>query len=348
MTERLRWGILATGRGARQFATALAHAVRGRLVAVASRAPTAARPCGEFAHARVVHGYDALLADPEVDAVYIATPHPEHARWVARAAAAGKHVLCEKPLAMTAAEARGAIDAARRAGVFLMEGFAFRLHPSTHRLIALLREGTIGRVRMVQATFGYAKPYDPASRYFAQSLGGGAILDVGGYCMAMARLVAGVALGEHCVEPLGVRGAASLTPTGVDRYAVAELVFPGEILAQLCTANSVVLDNRVRIFGTRGEIELTSPWFCSGKRGGVAEIIVRDAERREVVHSVETTQWLFAIGADAVAASLPAQQVAWPGMRWDDTLSNMRALDAWRAAVGVRYAADDAAVQNAG
>ena len=344
MKARLRWGILGTGRVARQFATALPHSARGRLVAVASRGPPAAPPAAEFAAARLIHGYDALLADPEVDAVYVATLHPDHATWVAHAAAAGKHVLCEKPLAMTAAEAKRAIAAAARAGVFLMEGFAFRVHPLTQRLVELLRARAIGNVRMLQATFGYVKPYDPASRYFARSLGGGAILDVGGYCMAMARLIAGIARGEPFSEPIHVRGSASLAPTGVDRWAVAELVFPDEILAQLCTANSAVLDNRVRIFGSSGEIELPSPWFCSGKRGGVTEIIVRDADRRAVVHPVATEGWLFGIEADAVAAALPAQEVEWPGMGWADTLGNMRALDAWRAAVGVRYAADAAPV----
>ncbi|MBN9511599.1 MAG: Gfo/Idh/MocA family oxidoreductase, partial [Alphaproteobacteria bacterium] len=107
MKARLRWGILGSGRVARQFATALPRSARGRLVAVASRGAPAAPPAPEFAGANLIHGYDALLADPEVDAVYVATLHPDHARWIARAAAAGKHVLCEKPLAMTAAEAEG-------------------------------------------------------------------------------------------------------------------------------------------------------------------------------------------------------------------------------------------------
>ena len=174
---------------------------------------------------------------------------------------------------MTAAEAKRAIAAAARAGVFLMEGFAFRVHPLTQRLVELLRARAIGNVRMLQATFGYVKPYDPASRYFARSLGGGAILGVGGSCMAMARLIAGIARGEPFSEPIHVRGSASLAPTGVDQWAVAELVFPDEILAQLCTANSAVLDNRVRIFGSQRR-----------DRAALALVLLRQARRRDGDH----------------------------------------------------------------
>jgi predicted dehydrogenase len=342
---RLRWGILGTGRIARQFATALPRARSSRLVAVATRALPLSNP-DAFGAARLVEGYDALLDDAEVEAVYVATPHPTHAHWATRALAAGKHVLCEKPLAMTAAEAARVIAAARRSGRLLMEAFMFRPHPQTHRLVELLRAGVVGEVLLVQASFGYVKPYDPASRYFNRALGGGAILDVGGYCTAMARLIAGVAGDAPFREPLRLHGMATLAPTGVDLAATAELEFAGGILAQLAVANRAVLDNAVRIFGSAGRIEIPSPWFCAGKQGGRSDIVVYDTNDTATVHPIETEEWLYAIEADAFAASLPHQEAAWPAMSWEDTLGNMRVLDAWRAAAGVRYDADPERVEN--
>jgi predicted dehydrogenase len=334
----LRWGVVGTGRIARQFAAALRHARRGRLVAIASRSADPPR-VPEFAGARMHRGYDALLADPEVEAVHIATPHPSHAALAIRAAAAGKHILCEKPLAMDAAEAAAVVEAARRHDVFLMEAFMYRVHPQTRRLIELLRSGAIGEPRLVQAGFGYWKPFDPSARHFAPALGGGAILDVGGYCASMARLVAGVAQGLPFLDPSEVQGAALLGASGVDEVAVATLRFPGDILAQLSVGVSLAQENAVRIYGTKGQVEVVSPWFCSGKQGGRASLLLRDLRRsfdgpvEEVV--VETDDWLYAIEADAAAAYIADREVAWPGMRWDDSLGNMRTLDAWRAAAGL-------------
>ncbi len=333
----LRWGVLGTGRIARQFAAALRHARRGRLVAVGSRSADPP-PAPEFAGARPHHGYDALLADPEVEAVYVATPHPTHAALATRAAAAGKHILCEKPLAMDAEEAEAVVEAARRHDVFLMEAFMYRVHPQTLRLVELLRSGAIGEPRLVQAGFGFWKPFDPSARHFAPGLGGGAILDVGGYCTSMARLAAGVAQGLPFLDPAEVQGAALVGASGVDEVAVATLRFPGGVLAQLSVGVSLAQENAVRIYGTEGQVEVVSPWFCSGKQGGRASLLLRDLRRfdgpvEEIV--VETADWLYAIEADAAAAHIADREVAWPGMRWDDSLGNMRALDAWRAAVGL-------------
>jgi predicted dehydrogenase len=337
---RLRWGILGTGRIARQFAAALPRSQRGALAVVASRSPDPpAAP--EFAGARAHHGYGALLADPAVEAVYVATPHPAHAEWAARAAEAGRHVLCEKPLAMNAAEAEAVISAARRAGVFLMEGLAYRVHPQTRRLVGLVRSGAVGEIRLAQASFGIAVPRDPADRFFAKALGGGGILDLGCYCASMARLVAGAAAGEPFLDPVRVQGAGVLGAGGVDELAVATLEFPGGLVAQLSVAVALAQDNAVRLHGTRGRIEVASPWACSGKRGGRGVIAVRDAAtgRAEEV-AVETAEWLLGLEADAVAEHVAAGRAECPEITWADSLGNMRTLDAWRAAVGLEYDAD--------
>src|ERR1700742_5203269 len=177
----LRWGILGSGRIAREFAEALARSQQGRLVAVASRSSNIA--CVEaFAGARLCHGYDTLLRDPEIDAVYIATPHPQHAEWAIKAAEAGKHVLVEKPMGLTAFEADAMFHASRKAGTFLGEAFMYRLHPQTAQLVDLVKSGTIGEVRMIKSSFGFAMPsFMPEHRLYANDLAGGGILDVGGY-----------------------------------------------------------------------------------------------------------------------------------------------------------------------
>lgn len=333
MVETLRWGILGTGRIARQFAAALATARHGDLVAVASRSAVGDVP--EFGGARIHVGYPALLADPDVDAVYIATPHPAHAEWAIKAAEAGKHILCEKPIGLNEAEAGAMIDAARRHDVFLMEGFMYRAHPQTEALVELIRSGIIGEIRLVQASFGYFKAFDAAARQYAPGLGGGGILDVGCYPVSMCRLIAGAVVGKPFAEPTSVAAAGHLGATGVDEWTAGILQFAGGLICQVSTSVALPQDNMVRIFGTLGQIELASPWFCSGREGGRSTISVTLAggERRETV--VETNEWLYAIEADHVAEHIAARQA--PAMTWDDTLGNMRALDRWRAAIGLEY-----------
>ena len=334
MVDSLRWGVLGTGRIARQFAAGLGTAKHGHLLAIASRSPMGELPA-EFKGARVHVGYPALLADPEIDAVYIATPHPAHAEWAIKAAEAGKHLLCEKPIGMNEAEAGAIIDAARRHDVFLMEAYMYRAHPQTRALVELIRGGVIGEVRMVQASFGYIKPFDGAARQFAPELGGGGILDVGCYPISMCRLIAGAAAGKPFAEPTGVIAAGHLGATGVDEWTAGILQFPGDLICQVSASVALAQENAIRIFGTLGRIELASPWFCSGREGGRSTIVVTLAsgDRRETV--IETNEWLYSIEANHVAEHIAARQA--PAMSWDDTLGNMRTLDRWRAAIGLEY-----------
>jgi predicted dehydrogenase len=241
-SDKLAWGIVGTGEIARTFAKGLAGSRTGRLVAVGSRSRESAEKFGErFNLARRHASYEALLADPDVRAVYISTPHPVHAEWAIRAAEAGKHILCEKPIGVNYAEAMAIVEAARRLDVFLMEAFMYRCHPQTQRLVGLIREGAIGEVRLIHATFSFhwPIPYNPESRLLANALAGGGILDVGGYPASMARLIAGAAAGKGFADPIEVTGSAHLGQTGVDEWAVASLKFPGGVLAQLTTGVQV-------------------------------------------------------------------------------------------------------------
>ncbi len=336
MADRLRWGIIATGNIAHKFAAGLAHSRTGDLVAVGSRSMESARRFGDEVGAPNRHGsYEDLLGDPEVEAVYIATPHPMHAEWAIKAAEAGKHVLCEKPLALNHAQAMAAIRAAREHDVFLMEAFMYRCHPQTHRLIELVREGAVGEVRLVRAVFSFHAGSGPEGRLFNPELGGGGILDVGGYPISMARLIAGVAVGKDFEEPVEFKGCGHIGETGVDEWAVASLRFPSGILAELACGVRLQRYNPVVVCGSEGRIEVPWPWIPAREGGEVAILLHRGDETEEI--AVQTDDWLYGIEADTVAENLERRSAAPPAMSWEDTLGNMKALDRWRREIGLTY-----------
>ena len=257
----LRWGIIGPGNIAKKFAAAMAAAQHGELVAVASRdEPKATAFAEQFAVATVHASYDALLADPEVDAVYIATPHPFHPQWAIAAAEAGKHVLCEKPMTLNGWQVEAMIAAAREHDVFLMEAFMYRCHPQTARVLELVREGAIGEVRTIRASFGFRGGNNPDSRLLNNDLAGGGILDVGCYPMSFARAIAGAALGQAIAEPEELHALGHIGDTGVDEYASALCRFPGGIIAELATGVRLARENDVWIHGTEGRIQVTTPW----------------------------------------------------------------------------------------
>jgi len=330
MNDKLNWGIIGTGGIAHRFAKSLLESKTGRLVAVGSRTESPAKKFAAIYPCRSHDSYEALLANPEVTAVYISTPHPMHKEWTVKAAEAGKHILCEKPLAMNHGEAAAMIEAARQNDVFLMEAFMYRCHPQTARLVELIRSGTIGEVQLIRATLSFSAPYDLKSRLFSRELGGGGILDVGCYCASIARLVAGAATGTDFQEPIEINGTGQIgAESGVDEYAVASLKFPGGIVAQLAAGVRLNLEKNVRIIGTGGSILIPDPWTMGHQTGFLKMIIFKTGIPEEVV--VESSRSVYALEADLVAEYIPARQS--PAMSWRDSLGNMKTLDAWRAAI---------------
>jgi predicted dehydrogenase/aryl-alcohol dehydrogenase-like predicted oxidoreductase len=335
MSKKLGWGILGTGAIAKIFARGLATSQTGTLVAVGSRTRESAESFGELFAAPHRHSsYEALLADPDVQAVYISVPHPLHAEWAIKAIEAGKQVLCEKPLGLNAAQAMAIIEAAHRENVFLMEAFMYRTHPQIQKLVELIQTGVIGQVKMIQVAFAFNMNFNPESRLLKQELGGGGILDVGCYPASAARLVAGAALGKKFADPLDVQAVGHLGTTGVDEYSVAVLKFPGDIVAQLFTGVQVNGENELKVFGSEGRITVPTPWLP--KEFESAKILVKrddEAEEREILVPFEAN--LYGNEADTVAKYLEEKQS--PTMSWEDTLGNMRTLDRWREALGLVY-----------
>jgi predicted dehydrogenase len=338
MATPLNWGIVATGGIARAFASGVAHSKRGRVAAVGSRSlETAEKFAGEFGIARAHGSYDALFADPAIDAVYIATPHPQHVDCVLRAARAGKHVLCEKPLALTRADALRAVEACRANNVLLMEAFMYRCHPQTAKIVELVRSGALGRVGLVQATFSFSTGFDPNNRFFNPALGGGGILDVGCYPVSFARLIAGAAEGQPFLDPVNVSGAVQRHPqTGVDIYTAATLQFANGIIAQVATGVALHQDSSARIYGSDGWLHVPEPWVPSRNGGRTTLCLHRSGAPKPEEIVIETGEWLYGLEADAFATALAAGLRDVPPMSTADTLGNMAVLDAWQACPSLR------------
>ncbi|MCE0523168.1 MAG: Gfo/Idh/MocA family oxidoreductase [Methylacidiphilales bacterium] len=331
---KLRWGILGTGSIAHKFARGILRSETGELAAAASRSGTKAREFAGLYQIPHAHGsYEALMADPDVDVVYIATPHLHHREWTLRAARAQKHILCETPLGAHHDEAVEMLQAAWENNVFFMEAYMYRRHPQIARMLELLRAGTIGDVRAITARFGFRADYDLEGRLFNRTLGGGGILDVGGYCTSMARLIAGAAQGK-VVEPDRVFATGQIGPeSGVDEYAAALLHFPGDVVAMLSCGLRFHQDNKVHVEGTGGSLILPNPWTANVDGGEAQILVLKNGQEPEMI--TVTSAPLYSLEADLVAHHIAQghREAAWPAMTWADTLGNMRAQDQWRRAM---------------
>ena len=336
--NKVLWGILGTGSIARVFANGINESATGELYAIGSRNNESAQTFARELDVPVIYdSYERLLEDGKVDAVYIALPHPLHAQWAIKAAVAGKHILCEKPMAMTYEDTLKIISAARSNDVFLMEGYMYRCHPQTSKLAELIKQNRIGEVRVIQATFSFHAEVDNTALSNQKIRGGGGIMDVGGYPVSMARLIAGVANGRSFSDPLEVFGAAHIGEISqVDEWVVGSLKFEGGILAQIAAGTTVVQENVVKIFGSKGSIFIPSPWVPGGRGPGTTKILVhQNGEKYPEEILTSTKIGLYSLEADMVAANIGGRQA--PVMSWYDTLGNMKTLDRWRQAVGVSY-----------
>lgn len=339
MNDKTRWGILACGHIANEFAHAVLESSSSELVAVSSRDGARARDFSKrYGGCRAYGGYEELLADPMIDAVYIATLHPFHHTWILKALAAGKHVLCEKPLTMNRRQAQEAFDVAREHGCLLREAFMYRHHPQTQQLVELVESRVIGEVRMIDANFCVNTGHQPNSRLQAKALGGGAILDLGCYPMSFARLIAGRARGELFADPLELKAVGHLDPeTETDMWTSALVQFGAGIVAKLSCAMRVHVPRMGGvIYGDKGRIVVEQAWHCREHM----RLHVEGAPSKTI--SADTTRPLFSYEIEAFSKEV-AGQVLSPsvvGMSEADTLGNMGALDRWREEIGLRYAAD--------
>ncbi|PJF36086.1 MAG: dehydrogenase [Candidatus Thermofonsia Clade 1 bacterium] len=320
----IRWGILSTGRIARAFATALKSLPDAKLLAVGSRHRITA---DEFAinHdvPRAYDSYEALAADPDVDVIYIGTPHPMHAENTLMCLEAGKHVLCEKPFAMNAAQAQAMIDRARQKRLFLMEAMWTRFIPAVAQAKRLIDQGALGKVWMMSGAFCFRAPYSPKGRLFAPELGGGSLLDVGVYVLSFASWLFG--------KPKHIHSQARIGFTGVDEHAVMQLVYEDGELAALTSAITLKMPIEVILAGTEGYLTLHEPFYKAQR------FTITPVEGEPQTYTVPYEGNGYQFQAMEVMRCLRAGLLESPTMPLEETLQIMQTMDAIRAQWGLTY-----------
>ncbi len=255
MGSLVKWGIVSTADINRKVIPGAQASDKVDLVAVASRDQARADAYArEWGIPRAHGSYEALLADPEVEAVYISLPNTLHVEWSIKALEAGKHVLCEKPLSRHPDEVEEAFAVAEREGRLLSEAFMYRHHPQSKRLVELVREGAIGELRLVRSAFSYAL-YDETNIRLRTDVEGGALMDVGCYDVSGSRLLAG--------EPERVWGEAWFGPSGTDWVFAGTLRFPGDVLATFDCGTALANRDELEAIGSEGSLFLDDPWHCA-------------------------------------------------------------------------------------
>ena len=270
--RKLRWGLLSTARINRSVIPPLRMSPRNELVAVASRSKDKAEAYAkQWDIPRTFGSYEEMLADPGIDVIYNPLPNSLHAHWTIEATRAGKHVLCEKPLAISAAEVDAMVKAAKQAGVVVTEAFMYRHHPQTLKVKELVDGGAIGRLRMVRGSFSFNLSREGDVR-LDPALGGGSIWDVGCYPISYARFIIGA-------EPIEVFGRQVLGQTGVDELFTGSLVFPNHVHAQFDSSFRAPFRTQIEVVGSEGAITVTRPF----KPGPEEHLLINRGDQVEQV-----------------------------------------------------------------
>lgn len=324
MTQTINWGILGPGAISRKFATGLADADGARLLAVGSRSHERAKTFADtFGFERVYGSYEELLNDADVDVVYIGTPHSFHKDHTLLCLNHGKHVICEKPFAINAAEAQQMIELAQEKGLVLMEAMWSRFLPTLTMVRAIINEGAIGEVRMVTADFGFRTNVNPEGRLFDLTLGGGALLDVGIYPLSLAFMVLG--------RPSQISATAHIGETGVDEQTAVLLTYDDGQMACLQTAVRLTTPHEAFILGTDGWLKIEAPWWVSDKltmrrHGGEEEKLDLPFKGNGYTHEAEEMMRLIRSG-ETESDVIPL----------DESLAIIETMDEIRRQIGLRY-----------
>ncbi len=323
MASEIQWGIMGNATIARKCVIgAIQKSRNGCVRALASRSPENARDvAGQHGIPKLYGSYQALLDDPAVTAVYIPLPNHLHRPWTLDALAAGKHVLCEKPMARNASEAESMAAAARKADRLLMEAFMYRFHPRSRRIKEMVEQGEIGATRLVRAAFCYPMAAEvlqsAANARLQPEMGGGALLDVGCYGVSLARWLMNA-------EPIRVQAQASFHPSGVDWHLVGTLYFGPRRLAVVEASFITALQQTYTVVGDRGAIDLPHDAFIPWEKDAGFVLRGRDEESgtRQQIAGADQYQLMVEHFADAV---LGRSALAYPP---EDSIANMRVLDA--------------------
>ena len=318
------WAILGLGSIARKFAQDLALVPQARLHAVASRSLAKAQAfAADFDVPHAVGSYQALLAVPEVDVVYLATPHSEHHAHALLCLRAGLPVLCEKAFALNARQAQEMVQAARQQRVFLMEAFWTRFFPAIGHALELVQSGVIGEVKHLSADFGFAAAYEPEGRLFSPALAGGSLLDIGVYPLFISQLFLGA--------PATVRAVATLAGTGVDLNCAVVLAYAGGATASVFSTLAATTDNLCTLYGTKGQLHLT------GRFHAPSGVTVQLTSQAATPMPYPKQGLGYHYEAAHVQQCLAQGLLESPLLPLAFSLELMRVLDAVREQIGLRY-----------
>jgi len=328
MSDKIRWGLIGLGLISRKFAKGLAFAPDAEVYAVASRSQEKADAFGaEFGAANCYGSYEDLANDPNVDVAYIGTPNNYHLEHTLLCLKASKHVLCEKPFAVNEKEAQVMIDCAREKNLFLMDAFWTRYFPAMVKLRELLADKVIGDVMLVTADFGGRGPVVPEKRHFNPDLAGGAMLDVGSYCLQFASMVYGK-------QPQDIVSQVAIGETGVDELSVVVCRYSDYEMATLTSALRLGTPHEARVMGTEGYIAIPDFWHPSELT------VVRRGDAPETLrfpYEGEGFQFEAIEVGDCIRAGA-TESAVYP---LDETLAIMRTLDRIRDSWGLRYPFED-------
>ncbi|MDB6075340.1 MAG: oxidoreductase [Verrucomicrobiaceae bacterium] len=309
----MNWSILGTGRIAERFATQLPGAEQGRLVVIGSRTPDR---IPAWADNTPMATYASAVSDTEVEAVYIGLPNGLHLEWTLRALAAGKHVLCEKPLAQHPKEVEQMFAAAKKHERLLVEAFMYRCQPAVDEALTLIREGAIGELKTMRGAFSFEHALLPHDPRWEADLGGGALFDVGCYPVHLMNAIMDA-------EPLRVESSLDVSSRGVDTSGAALLYYPGKVGGVVTFGMEIGGDRSFKVCGTRGSISFTDPWLHGDEfqweHEGAVETLVRPS-----------LKGLSALEADAFEAAVRGHVPTW--ISAEESLRSARTLEAIRKA----------------
>jgi D-xylose 1-dehydrogenase (NADP+, D-xylono-1,5-lactone-forming) len=312
----VKWGIMSTAHINRLFLAGAREAAGVELLAVASRDRERA---GVYAReqgiARAYGGYEAMLQDPDVEAVYIPLPNSLHVEWAIRSLQAGKHVLCEKPLSRRAADVERAFDTAEHNDRLLMEAFMYRHNPQTRQVVTLVNGGAVGRLRMIRAAFGFVA-HDPGNVRLSSALDGGALMDVGCYCVSATRLIAG--------EPERVSAEQALGGDGVDVAFAATMRHANDVISHFDAGLALAGRDFLEVVGDAGALELDDPWHCR-------EPLIRRRREDGTTERIEPQRAnSYRLEAENFSAAIRGE--AEPLLGREDALGQARTIEALYAA----------------
>ena len=333
--KQIKWGILGTGSIAKAFAEALKE-TDGELLAVASaNGQRAIEFCNSYG-GTAIEGHMNLISMPDIDAIYIATPHTSHFEFASACLKQKKAVLCEKPMTINATETMALIDLSRKNKTLLMEAFMYKIHPQTQKIFEIVNRRMKGPLS-IKAEFCFSVDVPDTHRLVNRDLGGGSILDIGCYPMSISRHAVGALYDKNFVNPIKIQGEGELNHQDIDLNASAELIFEDGSVAKIRSATNLSSESDVTISDGEMTIYVNQPWHCGEFTGRKSQIKIVKANGEEELIDIKTDKGIYALEIDHFAEAFFNEELESTLLPHNDSHGNMIALDQWRRELKVVY-----------